>query len=213
MSLPYFDYLFALRLSYSDMYDSEHILIQKLREDLLLVEPNIANVNQHLIDFYNTYNITIDEMTINDGIIDGINNDMPELEPVSYYENMLNNVVYIPIHMPLDAPVGTSNLFSHSNILNMVTNIISSLNNDNYEFKDVVNTLDDSEFDKIKNYQVTEKKDECCSVCMDEFNIDDNASELPCGHLYHTNCITTYLKEYHRICPVCRAEVGKRKET
>ena len=93
MSLPDFDYLFALRLSYSDMYDSEHILIQKLREDLLLVEPNMAIVNQHLIDFYNTYNITIDEMTINemeenDLIPDDVVEEIRLAEQIRYFYSL-----------------------------------------------------------------------------------------------------------------------------
>jgi hypothetical protein len=47
---------------------------------------------------------------------------------------------------------------------------------------------------------------------MSEPESGEMVSELPCHHIFHKDCIYTYLKEYHHICPVCRAEVGKRKE-
>jgi hypothetical protein len=33
-------------------------------------------------------------------------------------------------------------------------------------------------------------------------------TELKCKHMFHTECIETYLKQYNHKCPVCRSEVG-----
>lgn len=42
-----------------------------------------------------------------------------------------------------------------------------------------------------------------CSICMDDFALNDKAKRLPCKHLFHEPCIVEWLK-LHGTCPVCR---------
>ncbi|GJU85523.1 RING-H2 finger protein ATL70-like protein [Tanacetum coccineum] len=43
-----------------------------------------------------------------------------------------------------------------------------------------------------------------CSICLADYKADDVIRLLPkCGHLFHRECIDTWLK-VHTTCPVCR---------
>jgi E3 ubiquitin-protein ligase RNF115/126 len=62
-----------------------------------------------------------------------------------------------------------------------------------------------------------------CTICKDEFAAGVSATQLPCSHLYHRECIGEWLKKVcpahiawrcaltrplqHNSCPVCRFEL------
>ncbi|KAF2713095.1 hypothetical protein K504DRAFT_472560 [Pleomassaria siparia CBS 279.74] len=47
-----------------------------------------------------------------------------------------------------------------------------------------------------------------CSICMDEVNIGEEVSELPCRHWFHHACVAAWLAE-HDTCPHCRKGISK----
>jgi E3 ubiquitin-protein ligase RNF13 len=41
-----------------------------------------------------------------------------------------------------------------------------------------------------------------CSICMEKYNTGQSLKLLPCTHIFHSNCIETYLTEYATQCPL-----------
>ena len=50
-----------------------------------------------------------------------------------------------------------------------------------------------------------------CSICMDEVNIGEEVTELPCKHWFHHPCISAWLIE-HDTCPHCRKGITHHPE-
>ncbi|XP_065575196.1 E3 ubiquitin-protein ligase RNF126-like [Artemia franciscana] len=65
---------------------------------------------------------------------------------------------------------------------------------------------DSSDFESLVSVNITEeqvKKSSECSVCLDDYKLQESVKKLPCSHLFHKDCIIPWLR-LHSTCPVCR---------
>ncbi len=53
------------------------------------------------------------------------------------------------------------------------------------------------------------KKDDLCSVCLIEFEMEDLVRKTICDHLFHKECLEQWLKK-HENCPICRKNLSKK---
>ncbi|XP_017058579.1 E3 ubiquitin-protein ligase Iruka [Drosophila ficusphila] len=63
---------------------------------------------------------------------------------------------------------------------------------------------------EIPNVQISAEEVERkiqCSICWDDFKIDETVRKLPCSHLFHENCIVPWLN-LHSTCPICRKSLA-----
>ncbi|XP_014260545.1 E3 ubiquitin-protein ligase TRAIP isoform X2 [Cimex lectularius] len=49
-----------------------------------------------------------------------------------------------------------------------------------------------------------------CGICKDNFINFENLYAVPCGHVFHHHCITSWLDMGSHTCPQCRKSTGKR---
>ena len=58
---------------------------------------------------------------------------------------------------------------------------------------------------------VNEKKEgenNNCIICLNDFDIGENITSLPCLHVFHTDCIKHWLQSNNH-CPVCKLTITK----
>ncbi|KAG4940631.1 hypothetical protein JHK82_044311 [Glycine max] len=69
---------------------------------------------------------------------------------------------------------------------------------------DVVDSLPVKLYEKLHKHQEDAAQ---CYICLVEYEDGDNMRVLPCHHEFHRTCIDKWLKEIHRVCPLCRRDI------
>jgi hypothetical protein len=127
----------------------------------------------------------------------------PNGQQINFSSDNINNIQFPPEMMQNN---------NHQTFLNIINSIMAgNIANNNQTFQDVSVTVEEDEIEKLKQYKLDKNLDYDCSVCMSSLLENDDVKELKCSHVFHCDCIDTYLKQYNHKCPICRAEVGKVK--
>uniref|UniRef100_A0A8C5PPF3 RING-type domain-containing protein n=1 Tax=Leptobrachium leishanense TaxID=445787 RepID=A0A8C5PPF3_9ANUR len=45
-----------------------------------------------------------------------------------------------------------------------------------------------------------------CSICLEDYDGRNSASQISCSHIFHSDCILMWLMN-SATCPICRAEI------
>ncbi|CAN8246036.1 unnamed protein product [Cochlearia groenlandica] len=60
----------------------------------------------------------------------------------------------------------------------------------------------------MKLYTKAQSEDSSqCYICLVEYEEGDSIRTLPCHHEFHKTCVDKWLKEIHRVCPLCRGDI------
>ena len=186
MSVEQFNELFILRLQFSDYIVDEHNIISKLKNYLIHSGINEDDINIFLFNFYNFINVPI------------------SLEEI---ENVPMNEEYYELFLP---PIIEINYIYNEGIINFVEAVNELINP---IMEDVLVTTDENTINQLKvlkyslDYNLN-NYNECCTICLDNMIENDEYYDIKCKHIFHKNCLFTYLKNYNHICPVCRVEIG-----
>ncbi|XP_020090575.1 E3 ubiquitin-protein ligase RLIM-like [Ananas comosus] len=70
----------------------------------------------------------------------------------------------------------------------------------------IVNSLPAKSYKKLDAAGISDDIEQCY-ICLSEYEDGDQIRVLPCHHEYHMPCIDKWLKEIHRVCPLCRGDV------
>jgi len=60
----------------------------------------------------------------------------------------------------------------------------------------------DINFETVKSANITD----CCSICHNDYLVDDKITRLDCGHVFHYNCIKEW-GHYKSSCPLCKISI------
>ena len=66
--------------------------------------------------------------------------------------------------------------------------------------QEILNELPETKIDDVSKLD-PEKRN--CVICLEDFKNGDNATVLPCIHMFHTPCIQNWLKTQNS-CPICK---------
>lgn len=86
---------------------------------------------------------------------------------------------------------------------------ISSSAPDPEVIRQVLSMMPVGPYTKFSNFEDScqrEHNEEPCSVCLDDMQASFNCRMLPCGHIFHTECIDPWLLR-HQTCPLCIVDV------
>jgi len=178
--------LFAYRFLLIEEYEYEEIdIIQKLKLKLIELNYDRNELNRIIYNFYRYYNIDVNEETI---------------ESVRIYIYNFNNALNNELNIMAQYNPAISILMNRLNNIRLIPN----------EEENVKITVEEEAIEKLPTIIISEENNEC-SICMEELKINTEGIKLKCNHIYHKNCIKSYLLNYDYKCPLCRADVGHHK--
>ena len=102
-----------------------------------------------------------------------------------------------------------TNQYRLPNLIVSILNITDNIEGDIDNLEDVKIPLTEDQISKLKHteYDKDIYGDSKCGICQSEIDGNEKIIELPCKHIFHTECIMPWIREYHHICPICKIDI------
>ena len=134
-------------------------------------------------------------------------------------EDQNNNLRHVNTNPRINFPLPFYNIQRNSHRIRIGPNNPNSHNEINYDYGNNNrrnrnnNRINQNEVNRIIQYLpstvLTERKageNSECIVCLENFDAGDKITTLPCVHIFHTECIESWLKTNNH-CPMCQFEI------
>ena len=104
--------------------------------------------------------------------------------------------------------INTEGNLGHIGPIGNLFNLLFNNQQEEYEYEDIVVTTDINSLNNLPICKITNDMQIICSICQEEMNENEEYINIECKHIFHRNCLSTYLTNYNHICPTCRKEIG-----
>ncbi|RYE38984.1 MAG: hypothetical protein EOP48_26325 [Sphingobacteriales bacterium] len=113
----------------------------------------------------------------------------------------------IPLHLDLALNLALDDLQRLSNNLNVAPEFLGDFNifDGNILTEEQINSL------PIGKYSASINKSDMCSICIKHFKKNEDLRVLPCGHIFHVECVDKWLKSL-AACPNCKAIINMNRD-
>jgi hypothetical protein len=127
------------------------------------------------------------------------------------YALALQNSLYVSLNeYQFDMEIKRGNLSECGISLDVLKDLMTrELNSNDYETlllldeKVEKKTVEKNKIDNFKERRATENENgNTCSICMEEYQVDERIRILPCNHEFHKECIDFWLSEKSTKCPL-----------
>ena len=184
---------------YKKKYEDQKNIIKNL--ELILSELKEQNKNKISSDYNNKSVNDID--FINDILASELESqDIPEIydDDILYDDKFQEQLAINAVDQQImDELYPNPDSMSYEQILQLEDNMGS-----------VSKGLTKSQFEKLPSVKYDKDKyreNYQCIICMEEFKKDEKVKVLPCGHIFHGDCIKEWLMK-QKTCPFCKSEIG-----
>ena len=190
--------MMAYRINFEYHIVHERDMIREFK--IYLSSNNVESeyINDIITEFYEYFNIELQP-----GLVENTHIE------IYYFTNTINN-------FNIDEHIVNNSQNRNENNIEIMANSIRLINlmmsyhdeNNDYEFKDVIVTVNNKDINNLKKNVLIEDLEEECSICLSKMVTTEEIINLDCNHKYHSKCILKYLQEYNYKCPICRKNVG-----
>jgi hypothetical protein len=127
------------------------------------------------------------------------------------YALALQNSLYVSLNeYQFDMEIKRGNLSDCGISLDVLKDLMTrELNSNDYETlllldeKVEKKTVEKNKIDNFKERRASENENgNTCSICMEEYQVDERIRILPCNHEFHKECIDFWLSEKSTKCPL-----------
>ena len=77
----------------------------------------------------------------------------------------------------------------------------------NWDVKIIRRPASKEAISNLKKYKFKENTNCNCAICLDKISEDTEVTELPCEHIFCTECINPWLKNENNNCPLCKKSI------